>query len=705
MNIDFEIENRVLNRYAGEGETVIIPDGVNLINYYAFSRRPIIEVIIPEGVTEIRDNAFTDCRKLQKVVLPTTLKTIGKEAFAGCTLLEEVILPEQLIKLEDNAFRGCTSLKKVVINSSLPVVKGFKDCASLISVELPEGLVEIGSDAFSSCKSITSLTLPSTVKSISQGAFSDCENLKEIIIPNGLTSIDRFAFSNCAKLSKICIPAGADISMRNPFRGCNSLADERGFVIVNGILCHYCGQNEAIAVPTSVNKIADDTFGWNTSIVSITIPESVSEIGRDVFIACSRLKDVSLPNSIEKIEGLFDQCSSLVNVSIPESVSSISGIPFSRCKQLKKVYLPAKVVLSGFKATQLTFDQSIFFFFTEKGVPVRGLAYCEKKDDDNFKAFYGSKGQFLDTESSWGKYDEGILNNGPKFKCKEDLRLRAAIWRLMRPNFLSAKAKNEYIKLLAKNVKKMVSIAEEDEMPEYIETMLTEGIVNDSNRKTVLLLIARSSNASIAELSPESAATEIEKNANKRGDNKFDPTRWVEISKDQFSTAGSTDPRGKQYEYAQSRFRGYESEIEKLRSYLDAIPEHYEYLEVENGVFEIRLSRDASIAGIIEKFPALKATGLREDFRHSVVEVWISLSGYSVINECDEAGCFDGEYEDGDARWAYEYDMMEKIRCKFDHSRMEQVVSVNYSYPAYLKKLWNDLNYVVDFNGKYYKKS
>ena len=702
--MEFEIENGVLNRYTGENETVVIPEDVKEINYYAFSMRSITEVVIPEGVTAIRDNAFCNCKQLQRVVLPNTLLSIGREAFAECTQLESINFPDQLNKIDDNAFRGCTSLKEVNIKSPLSVLIGFKDCTALSRIELPEGLTEIGSGAFTSCKSISSVIIPSTVKRICSSAFSNCENLREITIPDGMSSIDGSAFMNCANLSKICVPAETDISMRNPFRGCKSLADDNGFVIINGILFYYCGQSETVVVPRTVNKIADNAFGWDTNIISATIPESVTEIGRNIFIACSRLKKVELPNSLEKVEGLFDQCSSLTNVVIPESIIYIFGVPFSRCNQLKKVFLPAKVSLSGYKGTQLTYDQTIFFFFTENGEIVRGLAYCEKKDNNNFEPFYNSAGVFIDNEFTWNKYDEGIINNGPKFKFKDDLRIRAAIWRLMRPQYLKEEWKNKYIEYLIKNAKKIVAIAEEDEMPEYIAIILSEGIVNEKNKKAVLPLIAGSSNVEIAKLAPESMKEVAKKSKTTKDDNEFNPNKWQEVDKNTFAAAGGMSPQGKQYEYIQSRFRGYEQEIKKLKSHLDSIPQDYECFEVKNGVYELRLSMDANTADLIEKFPTLKATGLREDFKNSVVDVWLSLSGYPVINECEEAGYFDGEYEDGDARWEFEYDMMERVRCKFEHSAMEETVSVDYSYPSDFKKLWNDSEYVLEQQGKYYKK-
>jgi hypothetical protein len=49
------------------------------------------EIVIPEGITEIRSNCFINCKNLEKVVLPSTLKLIDTNAFYGCDNLKEVI--------------------------------------------------------------------------------------------------------------------------------------------------------------------------------------------------------------------------------------------------------------------------------------------------------------------------------------------------------------------------------------------------------------------------------------------------------------------------------------------------------------------------------------------------------------------------------------------------------------------------------------
>ena len=47
-------------------------------------------IVIPEGVTEIGNDAFYDCKLLESVTLPKSLAEIGSEAFLGCESLKEV---------------------------------------------------------------------------------------------------------------------------------------------------------------------------------------------------------------------------------------------------------------------------------------------------------------------------------------------------------------------------------------------------------------------------------------------------------------------------------------------------------------------------------------------------------------------------------------------------------------------------------------
>lgn len=54
------------------------------------------------------------------------------------------------------------------------------DTAASGSVEIPEGVTEIGDYAFDGCSSLTSVRIPRSVTSIGGGAFFGCDGLKTV---------------------------------------------------------------------------------------------------------------------------------------------------------------------------------------------------------------------------------------------------------------------------------------------------------------------------------------------------------------------------------------------------------------------------------------------------------------------------------------------------------------------------------------------
>jgi len=83
---------------------------------------PATDVLIPYGVTEIKDNCFQSYDALTSVAIPDTVKRIGKQAFAhnvhaygNSMQLTEVIIPASVENIGDDAFMTKDSLKKIVI--------------------------------------------------------------------------------------------------------------------------------------------------------------------------------------------------------------------------------------------------------------------------------------------------------------------------------------------------------------------------------------------------------------------------------------------------------------------------------------------------------------------------------------------------------------------------------------------------------------
>jgi hypothetical protein len=83
--------------YYGDDTTVNLPsrysaslDFIEIV-YGSFSdNKNIVNVIIPEGIEKIANNAFSNCIKLETLILPSSVTEIVASAFSGCAGLKIV---------------------------------------------------------------------------------------------------------------------------------------------------------------------------------------------------------------------------------------------------------------------------------------------------------------------------------------------------------------------------------------------------------------------------------------------------------------------------------------------------------------------------------------------------------------------------------------------------------------------------------------
>lgn len=156
---DFVIQDGKLKKYTGPGRDVVIPD----------------------GVTSIGEDAFRNCGTLTSVVIPEGVTSIGWHAFSGCSSLTSITIPEGVTGIGWCAFSGCSSLT---------------------SITIPEGVTSIGGRAFSYCSSLTSITIPESVTGIdSDGFFRALRSVTML----GEISADGEIFDGCMALENIDI--------------------------------------------------------------------------------------------------------------------------------------------------------------------------------------------------------------------------------------------------------------------------------------------------------------------------------------------------------------------------------------------------------------------------------------------------------------------------------------------------------------------
>mgnify|MGYP003294138064 CR=1 FL=1 len=137
--------------------------------------------------------------------------------------------------------------------------------------------------------------IPDSVTNIGNRTFSGCSGLTSIEIPDSITTIGYNAFYGCAKLTSVKIPNRVWGFGDRAFKGCKGLADSDGFVIVNGNLYDYFGENKNVIIPDGVHCIRKEAFADCSFIVDITVPNSVKSISQNAFAGCDMIRKATLP--------------------------------------------------------------------------------------------------------------------------------------------------------------------------------------------------------------------------------------------------------------------------------------------------------------------------------------------------------------------------------------------------------------------------
>ena len=121
---------------------------------WCFRHSDIIEIILPNTITEISHQAFWGAKSLKSIVIPESIKVIKEYTFNGCAALEEVKLNEGLETIEGGAFRDCISLGSIEIPKGVNLKGGCFSGVKLEELILPQFFIldfeELSTPIFSS---------------------------------------------------------------------------------------------------------------------------------------------------------------------------------------------------------------------------------------------------------------------------------------------------------------------------------------------------------------------------------------------------------------------------------------------------------------------------------------------------------------------------------------------------------------------------
>ncbi len=287
----------------------------------------ITSVVVNQGVTAIGNLAFSGYANLKSAALPEGITKVGQMAFRETSSLESIVVPASVASYGSSPFMK-SGIKSVTVGGSagkLAKMMMFRDCKSLETAVIREGVADLPMNLFWGCTSLREVSLPSTLKTIHRLALRDCDN------------IERF---NCAE--------GGIFTF------------EDSMLIKNGNEIAYICKASAtghISIPEGVEALSDNAFKDCVNITDVTLPSTIKTIGSGAFSGCKNMMEVNFPEGITSIgAGSFYNCTSLTSVHIPGSVKTLGDGVFSGCIGLKSAIMDDLTSTEG-----TSWGQQIFY--------------------------------------------------------------------------------------------------------------------------------------------------------------------------------------------------------------------------------------------------------------------------------------------------------------------------------------------------------
>lgn len=375
------------------------------IGAYAFSRAKISSFNVPASVTSIGAYAFYYCSELTSLTFeegsapltfgttygndtgnvlnetlvteihfPGRLTVIGESAFDRNSKIETVTFGDQytdsgftksnLTTIGEGAFRYASALSAITIPASVKntdVIAIGNEAflrSGLTSVtfeESDEGVLTIGTSAFSGCKSLLSMNLPkrlgdftsgsTTIPALANGtgvfptADDDGNGFNSVSITEGnalYASKDGILYTSDFKELVYCPPAKegtVEVDARTERIGTNAFAN--------------CKKLTAITFPADsvCKQIGAGAFSGCSLLVNMELPDSVAAIGEGAFLNCNELVSLRLPASLSSFDPAMLGCKKLTDLTVSENnpnFSSVDGVLFSKDKTTLVYYLPTR---------------------------------------------------------------------------------------------------------------------------------------------------------------------------------------------------------------------------------------------------------------------------------------------------------------------------------------------------------------------------
>ena len=293
----------------------------------------LYEILLPNTITSIGNEAFAACEKLTSVDLSKTkTATIGVKGFAYCGNLSKIQFPTTLTLIDDGAFtedknlRSVQNLEKTIVSKIGYGV--FEGCSNLSSVKLPQTLSTLGESAFEGCSNLTAVSgfENTAVKILEARTFANCSSLSTLSLARGLTEIKTEALIGCSILRNLDTLSTTKVTTI----GKSALKDTAGLT--------------SISLPTSTFVSFAQSAFENSGVQKISNLKNCSKFksfGASSFMN-SGLKEIEFPNCTFSIEAsAFKNCTALTKATFnSKTAPTAQETSFEGTTSALQVYIP-----------------------------------------------------------------------------------------------------------------------------------------------------------------------------------------------------------------------------------------------------------------------------------------------------------------------------------------------------------------------------
>lgn len=348
------------------------PDSVTSIAKSAFSGTGFTQIPNFKNVKSIEEETYAHCHNLTNIIVPSSIETIGQNAFYFCQKLTSVEIKDNVKYIEYTAFsevndntilagkfssisvsennqyfssqdgilfnKNKTELVKFpegktdeqyVIPSTVTKISGraFEHCVNLKDVTIPDGITEIGYEAFWKA-GLTKVVIPSMESLQSGYTFKECNNLESVVFKNGILFLSVYAFEDCENLTSVTIPESVISIGGGFFAGCGKLTE----INIDSNNQKYCSENGVI-----YNKNKTEIIAYPSLKGAYTIPNYITSIGDSAFMKNYDLTSIKIHSGISIGDQVFEYCNELTNVEIDsgsQTIGKIGRLAFAYCKKL-----------------------------------------------------------------------------------------------------------------------------------------------------------------------------------------------------------------------------------------------------------------------------------------------------------------------------------------------------------------------------------